>query len=932
MNIEEKVTSVNSNNIIYAGFADDVQAEYAKKSRTWVEYPATEEGLQQLVKDGYTAVSCFEFSHAIQEELNEPFRFGDMVLDFDSKTEDGKGDIDTSLQCLRVFLERIIDKYAVDQNSLLYYASGGKGFHVIIPREVIGSQNGDPKLHEIYKGMINEICDLKHSEVKNSKYSQLLLKNRFNNPQENIFRIDFNFFKGGKGQLLRLPNIQRGDGNYKVPVSYKEIIECDSNYFRSIVKNKRNISTLERNAPCVCKSLENIYNKIVETKSIYCCSIPDSFKLASLDNCSFIKFCQENHADVTEMQWFLLANILSSLKFGKLMFHKISALDKQRYNEKETNNKFIQASKYSKITCKRINEYYQCGRDCGVDCPANLLSKYYSNGMRKSIFTVKEDGLYCDIEGKDNTISRKICSYIKDTGHFSDGESTKWSKRVEIKDPLGNIHECLIPFTTLNGANDDAIAELSEHGLIIESSRNAKSLLTAYLKADNTNVFGTIVYKNGWVKTPEFACYMPFSLGKNPALACLYRKPLQPVYRERGTLDSWKEMIGVYCNHNPILQIAILTALAGPVLQLCDHAGFGVHLYGDSSCGKTTALEVACSVTGGELLSWRATSNGLESVAESHNDGCMVIDEVGQVDADSYYDTLYMLPNGKGKTRADKRGGNRRTPSWLLTFLSSGEMTTQDKISQGNSNKVMMAGQDVRCIGIHADGGSGHRIFTTVPPEMTDREFADYLKKETKLHQGTAFKSLIAAIIEEHATAKEFIDIVAKEFISSVDMSELSSQGQRVVNHFALLSAVGEYAISVGILPWKKGDACIAVKFCLKQWQETHGGKYGFEIQEAMDKLLADRKKDFCYYSNEIHERYEKGQNYYFLPRKFVEDKYCKYYQYNDLVQALKSEELLILTSNGKVKEQVSIGNEKDRPRGICVLKQTSSGSLEYYR
>lgn len=78
--------SAITENIIYAGYSDAEQATRAGKDRKWKEYPATKEGREQAIKDGYTAISCFEFSHSF-DERNEPYRFGDMVLDFDVKSE-----------------------------------------------------------------------------------------------------------------------------------------------------------------------------------------------------------------------------------------------------------------------------------------------------------------------------------------------------------------------------------------------------------------------------------------------------------------------------------------------------------------------------------------------------------------------------------------------------------------------------------------------------------------------------------------------------------------------------------------------------------------------------------------------------------------------------------------------------------------------------
>ena len=72
--------------------------------------------------------------------------------------------------------------------------------------------------------------------------------------------------------------------------------------------------------------------------------------------------------------------------------------------------------------------------------------------------------------------------------------------------------------------------------------------------------------------------------------------------------------------------------------------GGGFSFEGGSSSGKTTALQVAASVWGGpgHVKSWRVTDNALEGVAALHNDGLLILDEVGQVNARVLSEAAYM--------------------------------------------------------------------------------------------------------------------------------------------------------------------------------------------------------------------------------------------------------------------------------------------------
>src|SRR5690606_13240001 len=126
--------------------------------------------------------------------------------------------------------------------------------------------------------------------------------------------------------------------------------------------------------------------------------------------------------------------------------------------------------------------------------------------------------------------------------------------------------------------------------------------------------------------------------------------------------------------------------------------GFGLHYRGGSSAGKTTALEVAGSVWGGGDLggysqSWHATANGIEAMAEGHCDVLMCLDELGQVRPEDAGRVAYQLSTGIGRQRAlsDGTGASRR--QWRLIYLSTGEISLEDKRREARTPIRVMAGQ-----------------------------------------------------------------------------------------------------------------------------------------------------------------------------------------------------------------------------------------------
>jgi putative DNA primase/helicase len=106
----------------------------------------------------------------------------------------------------------------------------------------------------------------------------------------------------------------------------------------------------------------------------------------------------------------------------------------------------------------------------------------------------------------------------------------------------------------------------------------------------------------------------------------------EDAFRPNGTLEEWQSQIAEPIQAHPLLILAMSMAFVGPCLRLVDYPeDFGLHLYGPSSRGKTTALDIAASAWGNPdqfSRTWRGTSNGFESVAAARNDTLLVLDEL----------------------------------------------------------------------------------------------------------------------------------------------------------------------------------------------------------------------------------------------------------------------------------------------------------------
>ncbi|WP_159179284.1 DUF927 domain-containing protein, partial [Klebsiella pneumoniae] len=105
-----------------------------------------------------------------------------------------------------------------------------------------------------------------------------------------------------------------------------------------------------------------------------------------------------------------------------------------------------------------------------------------------------------------------------------------------------------------------------------------------------------------------------------------------------------------------------------PLIGLVGADGFGVHLFEQSSAGKTTTANIASSLWGEPdalRLTWYGTALGIANEAEAHNDSLLPLDEVGQgSSAKDVATSAYTLFNGAGKLQGAKEGGNRELKRW----------------------------------------------------------------------------------------------------------------------------------------------------------------------------------------------------------------------------------------------------------------------------
>jgi uncharacterized protein (DUF927 family) len=436
----------------------------------------------------------------------------------------------------------------------------------------------------------------------------------------------------------------------------------------------------------------------------------------------------------------------------------------------------------------------------------------------------------------------KICGHLQVAALTRDEKGDGWGRLLNWTDSEDREHAWAMPMTMFAGDGTDYRARLLDGGLFIAPGRRARDLLTEYIQSEQPEGCALCVSRVGW-HGKNFV--LPsVTIGPMGAEAVLFQTPYESdhFFSVSGTVEDWRHKVGRLCRGNSRLIFAASCAFAGPVLGLMGAESGGVHLFGPSSSGKTTALVVGGSVLGGGgrngfVQSWAGTKNGLEAVAELHNDLCLFLDELSQMDPREAGDTAYLLGNGYGKQRMNRNIGARRRLAWRLLFISAGEITLSDHVQ--TAGKRVRAGAEVRLLNIDADAGAGLGLFENLHGAKSADAFARRLKRAAQSYYGAPLRAWLAYLTGDQAAAKDALNKRRLDFFKEHTRTIASGEVSRAAQRFALIGAAGELATMAGITGWVEGESTEAAARCFHAWLSNRGTSSGADMEAAVRQVRA---------------------------------------------------------------------------------------------
>ena len=205
-------------------------------------------------------------------------------------------------------------------------------------------------------------------------------------------------------------------------------------------------------------------------------------------------------------------------------------------------------------------------------------------------FRVNSKGLYKEVERGDLIVPIRIGDPITVKALVRLGRDGKWGKLVAWKDSDGVPVETVITREELYGKSDIWLQKSAGASYNMDALQVTN--LKQYLSLADPSRRANLISKPGWYGNV-------YAVNRDLVIGALDEDAIasfQSTCNEKGSLDDWKLHVATLTRGNPIQTIVLCEALAAPLLEPANQESGGLHLVGNSSCGKSTSLKFAQSV------------------------------------------------------------------------------------------------------------------------------------------------------------------------------------------------------------------------------------------------------------------------------------------------------------------------------------------------
>lgn len=212
-----------------------------------------------------------------------------------------------------------------------------------------------------------------------------------------------------------------------------------------------------------------------------------------------------------------------------------------------------------------------------------------------------------------------------------------------------------------------------------------------------------------------------------------------------------------------------------------------MHLWGSSSCGKSTVAWAASSLWYARPGDFNKTAKSIDLDAVAANGACLILDELGQANfkANDLANFIYNITSGTQRGRLYRDGNAQHRHQWLCTMLTNGEFSIADAL--GSS---MKGGHVVRFIDVAVELGEC---------SQNAKHAMDIVQWATR-HHGHAGDVWVSHVVQMDA------DVVQDRYMNMVEQIRQTHQPNeeagRILDHLVVTILALQLAIDVGMVDW----------------------------------------------------------------------------------------------------------------------------------
>lgn len=334
--------------------------------------------------------------------------------------------------------------------------------------------------------------------------------------------------------------------------------------------------------------------------------------------------------------------------------------------------------------------------------------------------------------------------------------------------------------------------------------------------------------QTGWYKSPdEKYCYiLPDSSFGTEHYSVIYKQDIGDNKKVPyiGTTTEYIRLLDL-CKYSPPAILTVGVALASFCLFPFNAETFGIHLFGDSSIGKSTLAKIASGILGkpSDFIPWKTTEGGIEEACYTHRHRILVFDEAKLIANDRLKiaqrisDLSYFICAGQTKKRLKSynRDNDLYVGDWELTFISTGEFGIIENAQA--TGHLKDNGEKLRFIDVPAQMSEKYGIFSKLPDGYDDSKNLIYGINNILLNNygtlGREFARRLALTLNEDANSlRQYFNTQFEYFCNNIDVSAVGGYSQRFLSRFAFTYATLMLAVSWQLVPWSQERIFKAIK------------------------------------------------------------------------------------------------------------------------